>query len=119
MPEDLNQYQNPSISRYASRQMSDLWSPQRKFSTWRRLWAALAEAEAGSGRQGYYRHAGQLPQAVRRRSPESPGPEQLICQKMEFAESCAFTGQTYQRKIDSQVLDALSHRRSGRPQDGH
>jgi len=40
------QYDNPLISRYASPQMSELWSPQRKFSTWRRLWIALAEAEA-------------------------------------------------------------------------
>jgi len=29
--------------------MSQLWSPQRKFSTWRRLWLALAEAEAELG----------------------------------------------------------------------
>ncbi len=29
--------------------MSGLWSPQRKFSTWRRLWVALAEAEAELG----------------------------------------------------------------------
>jgi len=38
-----NQYDNPLISRYASPEMSRLWSPQRKFSTWRRLWVALAE----------------------------------------------------------------------------
>src|SRR5712691_1980460 len=36
---------NPLVSRYASREMTQLWSPQRKFSTWRRLWLALAEAE--------------------------------------------------------------------------
>jgi adenylosuccinate lyase len=29
--------------------MSRLWGPQRKFSTWRRLWVALAEAEADLG----------------------------------------------------------------------
>lgn len=29
--------------------MSRIWSPQRKFSTWRRLWVALAEAEAELG----------------------------------------------------------------------
>ena len=44
-----NQYDNPLIARYASAQMSQLWSPQRKFSTWRRLWMALAEAEAELG----------------------------------------------------------------------
>src|SRR5260221_9110675 len=31
--------------RYASREMATLSSPQRKFSTWRRLWLALAEAQ--------------------------------------------------------------------------
>ena len=46
---DRNQYQNPLIARYASPEMSRVWSPQRKFSTWRRLWVALAEAEAELG----------------------------------------------------------------------
>jgi adenylosuccinate lyase len=38
-------YDNPIVTRYASREMAVLWGPQRKFSTWRRLWVALAEAE--------------------------------------------------------------------------
>ncbi|HET6883030.1 MAG TPA: adenylosuccinate lyase [Pirellulales bacterium] len=42
-------YDNPLIARYASREMSGLWGPQRKFRTWRRLWVALAEAEAELG----------------------------------------------------------------------
>src|ERR1700754_4935784 len=42
-------YENPLISRYASREMATLWGDQRKFSTWRRLWVALAEAEAEMG----------------------------------------------------------------------
>ncbi len=42
-------YDNPLIGRYASPEMSTLWGPQRKFSTWRRLWVALAEAEAELG----------------------------------------------------------------------
>ena len=37
-------YDNPLTSRYAGRQMAKLWSAQAKFSTWRRLWIALAEA---------------------------------------------------------------------------
>jgi len=44
-----DQYTNPLISRYASREMSRLWSPQKKHSTWRRLWVALAEAEKELG----------------------------------------------------------------------
>ena len=42
-------YDNPLIRRYASRAMARLWSPQVKFSTWRRLWVALAEAERALG----------------------------------------------------------------------
>jgi adenylosuccinate lyase len=38
-------YDNPLVTRYAGREMAELWGPQRKFSTWRRLWVALAEAE--------------------------------------------------------------------------
>ncbi|MEX2113738.1 MAG: adenylosuccinate lyase [Pirellulales bacterium] len=44
-----NDYDNPLIGRYASAEMSQLWGPQRKFSTWRRLWLALAEVEAELG----------------------------------------------------------------------
>jgi adenylosuccinate lyase len=46
-PHDV--YDNPLVTRYASREMATLWGPQRKFSTWRRLWVALAEAEQELG----------------------------------------------------------------------
>ncbi|MFN9877728.1 MAG: adenylosuccinate lyase, partial [Planctomycetota bacterium] len=42
-------YDNPLIVRYASRQMSQIWGPQKKFSTWRRLWVYLAKAERDLG----------------------------------------------------------------------
>ncbi len=42
-------YENPLITRYASREMATHWGDQRKFSTWRKLWVALAEAEAELG----------------------------------------------------------------------
>jgi adenylosuccinate lyase len=42
-------YDNPLIVRYASPAMARLWSPQVKFSTWRRLWVALAEAQRALG----------------------------------------------------------------------
>lgn len=38
-------YASPLVERYASRPMAELFSPDRKFRTWRRLWVALAEAE--------------------------------------------------------------------------
>ena len=42
-------YENPLVTRYAGRRMARLWSAQAKFSTWRRLWVALAEAERALG----------------------------------------------------------------------
>jgi len=44
-----DQYENPLITRYASPEMSRLFSPQHKHGTWRRLWLSLAEAEAELG----------------------------------------------------------------------
>lgn len=38
-------YSNPLTDRYCSKDMSYIFSPQFKFSTWRRLWVALAEGE--------------------------------------------------------------------------
>ena len=40
---------NPLTERYASAEMSYLFSPDFKFRTWRRLWIALAEAEKELG----------------------------------------------------------------------
>ncbi|MCD8085874.1 MAG: adenylosuccinate lyase [Clostridiales bacterium] len=42
-------YESPLSSRYASREMQYIFSPDKKFSTWRRLWVALARAEMELG----------------------------------------------------------------------
>ncbi len=42
-------YVNPLLERYASKEMSFLFSPDFKFSTWRKLWVALAECEKELG----------------------------------------------------------------------
>ena len=42
-------YQNPLTARYASPEMGAAFSDQTKFSTWRSLWIALAEAERDLG----------------------------------------------------------------------
>jgi adenylosuccinate lyase len=42
-------YQNPLVERYASREMTELFSARRRIRTWRRIWLALAEAEAELG----------------------------------------------------------------------
>ena len=42
-------YQSPLCSRYASEEMKRIFSDDEKFSTWRRLWLALAESEKELG----------------------------------------------------------------------
>ena len=42
-------YQSPLTQRYASAEMSKLFSPQFKHSTWRRLWLVLARAQKDLG----------------------------------------------------------------------
>lgn len=42
-------YENPLCGRYAGEQMQRLFSDDYKFSTWRRLWVALAESEKELG----------------------------------------------------------------------
>ena len=44
-----DRYENPLCRRYASREMQAIFSDDRKFSTWRRLWLALAESEQELG----------------------------------------------------------------------
>ena len=42
-------YESPFSARYASKEMQYIFSAQKKFSTWRRLWIALAKAEKKLG----------------------------------------------------------------------
>ena len=42
-------YQNPLCTRYAGKDMQRIFSDQQKFSTWRKLWLALAESEQALG----------------------------------------------------------------------
>ena len=46
---DNSVYQNPLITRYASREMSENFSDEKRFKLWRRLWIALAESEMELG----------------------------------------------------------------------
>ncbi|MDP6037638.1 MAG: adenylosuccinate lyase [Candidatus Latescibacteria bacterium] len=43
------QYENPLVARYASAEMSAVFSNKKKFTTWRKLWIALAESEQALG----------------------------------------------------------------------
>ena len=42
-------YENPLITRYASKEMSRVFSDNNRFTTWRKLWIALAEGEKKLG----------------------------------------------------------------------
>ena len=42
-------YSNPLCERYSSKEMMYNFSPDKKFSTWRKLWIALAESEKELG----------------------------------------------------------------------
>mgnify|MGYP000650494664 FL=1 len=44
-----DRYQTPLAERYASKEMQYIFSPDKKFRTWRKLWIALAESEKELG----------------------------------------------------------------------
>ena len=46
---DNTVYENPLITRYASREMSENFSDLKRFRLWRKLWIALAESEMELG----------------------------------------------------------------------
>ncbi|HBN13019.1 MAG TPA: adenylosuccinate lyase [Clostridiales bacterium] len=46
---DNNIYQNPLITRYASREMAENFGDKKRFTLWRKLWIALAESEMELG----------------------------------------------------------------------
>ncbi|MEE2863012.1 MAG: adenylosuccinate lyase [Gemmatimonadota bacterium] len=46
---EIDRYMHPLSDRYASREMQRIFSPSRRFGTWRRLWIALAESQSELG----------------------------------------------------------------------
>ena len=47
--DQFDKYVSPFSERYASSEMQYLFSPNKKYSTWRKLWVALAESEKELG----------------------------------------------------------------------
>lgn len=46
---DHQKYEHPLVERYATKEMSAIFSPAMKFTTWRKLWLALATSEQELG----------------------------------------------------------------------
>ena len=44
-----DRYESPLGQRYASKEMQQIFSQDKKFKTWRKLWIALAESEKELG----------------------------------------------------------------------
>ncbi|MGD0078243.1 MAG: adenylosuccinate lyase [Sedimentisphaerales bacterium] len=49
MADNTSIYTSPLVERNASKEMAELFGPQKKFSTWRRVWLELAKAERKLG----------------------------------------------------------------------
>ena len=49
MSGNIKSYESPFCTRYASEEMQYIFSADKKFTTWRKLWVALARAEMKLG----------------------------------------------------------------------
>uniref|UniRef100_A0A8C5DZM6 Adenylosuccinate lyase n=1 Tax=Gouania willdenowi TaxID=441366 RepID=A0A8C5DZM6_GOUWI len=49
LADEFSKYRSPLVSRYASKEMAFNFSDRKKFSTWRKLWIYLAQAEKALG----------------------------------------------------------------------
>ena len=75
-------YRSPLSARYASPEMSFLFSEQKKFSTWRQLWVYLAKAEkvrVYNGRVTFYVSSKVVPHRILLALPFAVSDKVLVC----------------------------------------
>ncbi len=83
-------YEEPLSSRYDSREMAQLWSPQKRIGIWRRIWVALAEAQMELGLVG---EGG--PRIL---------PEQVLAMKAKVDDIDFALAEDYERKFRHDVM---------------
>lgn len=87
-------YVNPLCERYAGKEMKFIFSPDKKFSTWRKLWIALAEAEQQLGLNISNEQIEQMKQNIynidydRAREYESKVRHDVMSHVLTFGEAC-------------------------------
>jgi adenylosuccinate lyase len=99
-------FENPLVGRYCSPAMSRLWSPQRKFSTWRRLWLALAEAQAELGLLASDGHTPRI------------NPEQLAALRNHLDDIDFAKASEYERRFRHDVMAHIHTLRDACPEAG-
>jgi len=85
-------YEDPLSSRYSSKEMAQLWSPQKRIGIWRRIWVALAEAQM---ELGLYADDGVTPR-IR--------PEQITAMREKVDEIDFALADQYERKFRHDVM---------------
>ena len=94
---DHDTFISPLTWRYASADMRHIWSEHHKRRTWRRIWVALAEAQAGLGLVTFEQaadlraHAGQV-DVDRALEIEATIKHDLMAEIKAFAEQCPLGG---------------------------
>jgi len=92
--ESMKEYQNPLTERYASADMSFVFSPHFKFTTWRKLWIALAESQKELGLSITNEQIGEMKARVedidydRARAYEAETRHDVMAHIKTFAEVC-------------------------------
>ncbi len=88
--ESFKLYEDPLSGRYASPEMAQLWSPQKRVGIWRRIWVALAEAQMELGLVG--------------ESGPRILPEQIFAMKAKVDDIDFALAENYERKFRHDVM---------------
>ena len=81
-----NSYESPFCTRYASKEMQYIFSADKKFTTWRRLWVALARAEMKLGLNVTQEQVDELEANIENIDYEMAAKEEKIVRRVPLAD---------------------------------